>query len=117
MKIFGRLLFVLLALMFVFSCKEKEPGVSVKPVPPKDSTQTISPDTSNPYVVVDVSPMDMSYYPVDYQKNKSSTTTGLPLARLIYSRPHLQGRKLFDDILKYTKISFKFSMNNLFLLL
>src|SRR5437868_7789856 len=98
MKIFGRLLFVLLALMFVFSCKEKEPGVSVKPVPPKDSTQTISPDTSNPYVVVDVSPMDMSYYPVDYPKLKmAKQVTDPPVMRLIYSRPHLQGREIFHD--------------------
>ena len=50
----------------------------------------------------DVSPMDMSYYPVDYPILKM--TKGQlppPKARLIYSRPHLGGRHLFHELLKY----------------
>ena len=67
----------------------------------RDSSETIkSTRPVNSYAPVDVSPMDMSYYPVDYPKLKSGTST-TPSARVIYSRPHLQGRDLFHDILKY----------------
>ena len=76
----------------------------------KSATATPQPDTSavsevplnSPYYNVDISPMDMSYFPVDYPKLKmTKSITTPPLARVIYSRPHLQRRKLFSDILKY----------------
>jgi hypothetical protein len=61
--------------------------------------------TVNPYVNVDVSPMDMTYFPVDYPKLKMAHLTDEPpLARVIYSRPHLQGRHLFSGVLKYGEI-------------
>jgi hypothetical protein len=53
---------------------------------------------------VDVSPMDMSYYPVEYYKLNMAKQSTTPLVvRVIYSRPHLKGRSLFDSlpILKY----------------
>lgn len=51
---------------------------------------------------VDISPMDMIYFPVDYPKQKMAHTTDIPPAiRVIYSRPHRQGRKIFGDHLKY----------------
>ncbi len=73
------------------------------------SSVTIAPETNvaarpsvNPYALVDISPMDMSYWPVDYPKlHLSGHRSSLPLARVIYSRPHLQGRRLFPDILQY----------------
>ncbi len=44
----------------------------------------------------------MSYYPPDYPKLKmTNSILTPPVARVIYSRPHLQGRKLFHDLLKY----------------
>ncbi len=56
----------------------------------------------NPYVPVDVSPLDMCYYPVDYPKLKMAhSVSTAPLARVIYSRPHLQGRHIFHEVLKY----------------
>ncbi len=56
----------------------------------------------NPYATVDVSPMDMSYYPADYPKLKmAGSISSPPLARVIYSRPHLQGRHIFHEVLKY----------------
>lgn len=58
--------------------------------------------TVNPYASVDISPMDMSYFPVDYPKIKmANTALPAPVIRLIYSRPHLQKRALFNGILKY----------------
>jgi hypothetical protein len=89
----------------LLSCNGKEDN---KPVPPKktssDSVSPVKPDfpTVNPYAVVDVSPMDMSYFPVDYPKLKMAKKISTPpLARVIYSRPHLQGRHIFHEVLKY----------------
>ena len=47
---------------------------------------------------IDRSPMDMIYFPVDYPKEKM-TAPGLPdpLARVIYSRPQINGRIIFAD--------------------
>lgn len=46
--------------------------------------------------------MDMSYFPVDYPKLKmAGAIQAPPLARVIYSRPHLEGRHIFREVLKY----------------
>lgn len=56
----------------------------------------------NSYAQVDISPMDMSYYPVDYPILQMTTDSLLkPTMRVIYSRPHLNGRRLFHDVIKY----------------
>ena len=58
----------------------------------------------NHYTDVDISPMDMSYYPPNYPQLKMSNgDIELPVMRVIYSRPHLQGRQMFDDILRYNE--------------
>lgn len=54
---------------------------------------------ANPYVAVDVSPMDMAWLPVDYPK--LTVRRPLPVARVIYSRPHKQGRRIFGSLVKY----------------
>ena len=88
---------------FFSACKENEPQQPANIKPAKDSIHEANIDTStNPYVVVDVSPMDMSYYPPDYPKLKMAKQVSQPpVARLIYSRPHLQGREIFHNVLKY----------------
>ena len=54
---------------------------------------------------MDKSPMDMSYYPVDYPKLKMSGNIKEPLiARVIYSRPQKDGRMIFGQVLKYGAI-------------
>ena len=96
-------LMIALFLVFLFSCKEKEEQQTPvgKNEPSKDSLQKPVADTSNPYVIVDVSPMDMSYFPVDYPKLKMAKQVSQgPVMRVIYSRPHLQGRKI-SHLLKY----------------
>jgi len=65
---------------------------------PKDST-IVNGEMANPYVPVDVSPMDMAWLPVDYPKQ--TTGKSIPVARIIYSRPHKQGRKIFGNLVKY----------------
>ncbi len=94
-----------LLLLLALSCNnKKETGnVTDNPVPKQDSMITVNPEAAvNPYAGVDISPMDMSYYPVDYPKSKmGNTAASPPLARVIYSRPHLQGRHVFHEVLKY----------------
>ncbi len=87
------------------SCGNKNDSGN-KPVSDKkaDSTPVIikTPITENPYVPVDISPMDMTYFPVHYMVTKmESLNMQPPLARVIYSRPHLQGRHIFHEVLKY----------------
>ncbi len=96
---------LLLASCLFFSCnnnKEEKPAPTDKTVKNDTITRPRPEKTTNNYVPVDLSPMDMSYYPADYPKLKmTKTPTVPPRARVIYSRPHLQGRQLFHDVLKY----------------
>jgi hypothetical protein len=93
----------LFLLVGIIGCNNTEPPsqTSSSPRPkllPKDSN-TVKGEMDNPYVPVDVSPMDIAWLPVDYPKltvRKSS-----PVARVIYSRPHKQGRKIFGNLIKY----------------
>jgi len=50
------------------------------------------------FLSIDKSPMDMSYYPEDYPKQKMVTPDmANPVARVIYSRPQKNGRIIFAD--------------------
>jgi hypothetical protein len=94
----------LLFIVFLVSCNNKNETPAVNGDTTKnDSASFIDPENiPNPYAPIDVSPMDMSYFPVDYPKLKMTGDIGTPpVIRLIYSRPHLQGRKLFQNLLKY----------------
>lgn len=95
---------IIILLLFFIACSNKEnKSVEKGSIAAKDSSRIKAPGKNeNPYAIVDVSPMDMSYYPADYPKLKMANAINtLPLARIIYSRPHLQGRQLFHDLLKY----------------
>jgi len=92
-----------LAAVFFFSCgnhdekKTDSNGPTKKTDTPSSNTKQI-----NPYADVDISPMDMSYFPVDYPKLKMADSIKTsPVMRLIYSRPHKQGRVIFGKLLKY----------------
>ena len=89
--------FGLILLIGIVSCKD-EPAKPVTPRP-KIARDSLPRPETNPYVGVDVSPMDMSYFPVDYPKLKIRPL--LPVVRVIYSRPHKQGRKIFGGLQKY----------------
>lgn len=53
----------------------------------------------------DKSPMDMSYYPENYPILKIQNKIKDPLmARVIYSRPQKNGRKIFGELLEYGKL-------------
>lgn len=54
---------------------------------------------------VDKSPLDVSYYPANYPMLKAQSRKLEPLvARLIYSRPAMNNRKVFGDILPYGQV-------------
>ncbi len=54
---------------------------------------------------VDKSPMDMSYYPVNYPVLKIQDKVTEPLvARVIYSRPQKEGRQIFGGLVKYGEV-------------
>jgi hypothetical protein len=96
-------LFVLICFLS-FSCNNNkgDSHSTIKDTVKADTSTKIKAEKSiNSYSPVDISPMDISYYPADYPKLKMEKTKTLPLARVIYSRPHLQGRQLFHDVLKY----------------
>ena len=99
-----RTAFIPLVITLLVSCQGG--GSNVKKAQPRlPLVDTSLPETEvrvNPYSPVDVSPMDMSYYPVDYTKLKmTGSIKQAPVARVIYSRPHLQGRSLFHGLLNY----------------
>lgn len=91
---------VLLAVFF-FSCDDTNEKKNPDQPLNKPDTTIVAP-ASNPYAIIDISPMDMSYFPVDYSKKKMTHTISTPpVMRVIYSRPHRQGRKIFGGLLKY----------------
>jgi hypothetical protein len=55
---------------------------------------------------MDKSPMDMSYYPVNYPvlKIQPNKTPEPLVARVIYSRPQKMGRKVFEELVEKGKI-------------
>ncbi|MBP7555876.1 MAG: DUF2911 domain-containing protein [Chitinophagaceae bacterium] len=53
----------------------------------------------------DKSPLDVSYYPVNYPLLKiQNKTPEPPVARIIYSRPRREGRPIFGNLVEYGKL-------------
>ena len=82
-----------LSLFNIYSCNT---------VTPKNTTTEKTTDSAkannNPYVIMDQSPMDMSWCPANYPIEKMKGNDSLKLiAKIIYSRPHKKGRQLFGD--------------------
>jgi hypothetical protein len=54
---------------------------------------------------LDKSPMDVSYYPGNYPILKIQNKATEPLiARILYSRPQKQGRKIFGELVEYGNV-------------
>jgi len=59
----------------------------------------------NGFPPLDKSPMDMSYYPVNYPILKiQDKIKDPPVARVIYGRPQKDGRNIFGDLEPYGKV-------------
>lgn len=94
---------------FVFSCLLALSCNDQKPLPGREAqverpldSPVVRRASANPYATIDLSPIDISYFPVDYPKLRMSRAiTQPPVARVIYSRPHKQGRRIFGDLLAW----------------
>ncbi|MEO6819162.1 MAG: DUF2911 domain-containing protein [Ginsengibacter sp.] len=59
----------------------------------------------DPITPLDLSPMDMAYFPTKYPILKIQNLAVAPLImRVIYSRPHQNGRKIFGGLQQYGEI-------------
>ena len=77
-----------LALAFVMICFSTSAQLAVSPIPPLDK-----------------SPMDMSYFPINYPILKIQNKITSPLVmRVIYSRPQVNGRKIFGGLQEYGEV-------------
>ena len=92
-----------IALLFFFSCSDEPPKAGNGSLPPiKKDSGNVQKEFANPYASIDISPVDITYFPSDYPVLKmSNEAVGMPVARVIYSRPHKQGRKIFGSLLAY----------------
>jgi hypothetical protein len=89
-----KLLFIaLVSLCVITACQNETPNTSSNIiVPPTAKIQ------KNPYVNLDQSPMDVSYYPANYPMQRMKQQDTFPLiARVLYSRPHKKGRVVFGN--------------------
>ncbi|MEO6405968.1 MAG: DUF2911 domain-containing protein [Ferruginibacter sp.] len=74
------------------SCNHKK----IQPAPAVITVRDSS--AQNPYATLDRSPMDMSYFPADFPlKKMNGSKEKMPIARVIYSRPHKNGRIVFGN--------------------
>jgi hypothetical protein len=66
---------------------------------------TILTNAQSKSATLDNSPLDMSYYPIDYPVLKIQDKATEPLiVRVVYSRPQKKGRKLFGDLVSYGQV-------------
>lgn len=95
----------LFILTMLAACNQKPSSSSSSPVPEQTvihDSSLLKKEATNPYVAVDKSPMDMAYFPADFPvKKMDGKVSGLPVARVIYSRPHRGGRKLFGALVQW----------------
>lgn len=95
-----QLLLCLIIGILYAGCKQREHTNVIKPTQNSPSQTQNSDNTI--IVNIDKSPLDMSYYPDEYPQLKMSGNTTSPLiARVLYSRPKKEGRRIFGDVVKY----------------
>ena len=92
-------------LAFLAGCDGNTSSDNSNTVTINPSTTTKQPSEKDLQPGLDKSPMDMSYYPVDYPKMKMAGNVKEPLvARVIYSRPQKNGRTIFGELIKYGSV-------------
>jgi hypothetical protein len=91
---------ILFSGVLYLSCQPKDqpPAAKASINTPVQPSAEASVNTIN----LDKSPLDMSYYPVEYPKLKMTGTANEDLvARVIYSRPKKEGRAIFGNVLQF----------------
>ena len=92
----------LFCILFFFSCENNPPAAKQPNKPFIRDSNIVKREPMNPYAPVDLSPVDIAYLPADYPVRKmNGAITGPPVARVLYSRPHRQGRQIFGNIVKW----------------
>ena len=84
---------------FIVFAACRQTGNNVEGLTVKDTLKTAR---ANEYVLIDQSPLDISYCPTDFPQLKMNdpSSANTPVARVIYSRPHKKGRIIFGDDVK-----------------
>lgn len=84
--------FLLTCIILVTACVQQSTDAAQPRL--KDTLQVVK---GNDYASIDQSPLDMAYCPADYPQKKmqNGMAAGTPVARVVYSRPHKKGRKIF----------------------
>jgi hypothetical protein len=97
-----KLLGVLAMAWLLTACGNGNKGEGM-PAPAKKQWLTGKKEPPHPYAAVDLSPMDMSYFPDDYPHIKHQLQD-LPTMRIIYSRPQKKGRTIFGNVVQFDKM-------------
>lgn len=88
-------LFLILFAALIASCREEKPTPANTPT--GDTLSYRSNKRTNPYSNLDQSQMDMIYYPADFPALKMNGRASQPVMRIIYGRPHANGRQVFGS--------------------
>lgn len=92
MKCALRYLLPFVATAIIWGCNEPKPKPEIR-IQPSAVKEGI-----NPYIASDKSPMDMSYFPINFPVLRMNGADEKALvARVIYSRPQKKGRQIFGD--------------------
>ena len=92
----------LLVFLFFISCQNDSPTATPSSKAILRDSALLKTEAPNPYLPVDRSPLDIVYFPANYPVQKmNGEITSPPVARVIYSRPHRQGRQIFGNIVKW----------------
>jgi len=96
---------VFIVFLLFLSCNEvANSPTNVDTLRKNDSNIATGNNLANPFAGTDLSPLDIIYFPADYPVLKMSRKVdALPVARVIYSRPHKQGRKIFGTLIPYNE--------------
>ena len=88
--------------LFLVACNGSTPTNPVSESPVKKDTAVVPVQMQNPFASVDISPMDVCYFPVDFPVQKMTKKLSTPpVMRVLYSRPHRQGRRIFGALVHY----------------
>jgi Protein of unknown function (DUF2911) len=92
------------SIFIIFSMVVAAVQACKQPSSPGKPTVANSKQTAILKTGLDKSPMDISYYPANFPLLKMSISdTIMPLARIIYSRPKRDNRKIFGNVVQYGK--------------